>query len=1080
RVSISNGNGFFSFNAIPVGTYSVITSNPGFITYTKKDIDLHASDRVQVSGIVLKTGGVSQTVEVSAEAEALVPTDTGEKSQTITSKQVENLAIVGRNAVELLKILPGVVNTGYTGEVTAFNQGVGSYNINGTRNDTLAIVNDGADTIDPGCNCGSSVTANVDMIAEVTVKTANFSSENNKGPVVIESVDKSGGNKFHGEGYYYLRDHSMNANDWQSNAAGTPRPKSRFQYPGFNIGGPVLIPGTGFNKNRDKLFFFAGVEYQRQGVDLGLKRAVVPTAAMRAGDFTNSSYIKSLNGGDVNGLPCQATPLPSYCSGQGTIATSSFDPGGIVLNNLYPLPNADPATHNGYNYLSQLVNPQNRKQMLFRVDYNISQNTKLYSRFNHETESEPYPYGEWWNPSDVPYPSNTLGSNHSNSLSTSLTSVFNPTLTNEVVVAATRLVLPNSFTDPNKVSRKALGYPYRGIYTPGEDIVPNVTDWGSGVANIISPGGFIPVLFANKWVNSITDNLSKVSGTHLLKFGLYLQHDTNDQPTSNRDQGDVVPTTWGGNSTGNAYADLLIGHIGQFGQSSSNITGLIAGNEFDGYAQDSWKVMPRLTLDYGARFFHMGWFYDKLGRIGIFDPSRYSASAPISAYSGLYTHITDPKVPRSGFKTPSIRVAPHFGFAYDLSGKGDTVIRGGFGTYFYRDQGNVFFGAISNPPYALSSGQCCGFTLASLDSITPGAAKTSLNVLDPHDNRIPLTYSYSLTLSKRLPYGTVMEASYVGNSSHNQIYPSGYNINQVPEGSELGMVNPGTAQDDALRPYTSYQGINENFHGLTQHYDSFQLTASRQTGKLNYSAAYTFSKVLGVGGGFYGASNLDSFNTRGRSYGPLSYDRTHALTVAYNYQAPDLGTKLGGNPLLVGVLNGWQLSGISQFQSGGPLQANGLNFNQTGGTGSDNITNRTIAGTPDTTLQPFLACDPTAGLTKNEYFNVSCFVAPSPGKNGLYQFRYIHGPAYMNHDISAFKNFALGKDENRKIQIRVETFNTFNHPLNTFNNTQQLNVRFKNYAQPAVSGQNATNPPVGFTNNKFGHRIVQLGVKFFF
>jgi len=324
-----------------------------------------------------------------------------------------------------------------------------------------------------------------------------------------------------------------------------------------------------------------------------------------------------------------------------------------------------------------------------------------------------------------------------------------------------------------------------------------------------------------------------------------------------------------------------------------------------------------------------------------------------------------------------------------------------------------------------------------------------------------------------------MEASYVGNSSHNQIYPSGYNINQVPEGSELPFAKKDSALDSTLRPFKNYQSINENFHGLTQHYDSFQLTASRQTGKLNYSVAYTFSKVLGVGGGFYGANNLDSFNTRGRSYGPLSYDRTHALTLAYNYQAPDLGTKLGGNPLLDGVLNGWQLSGISQFQSGGPLQANGINFGGIGG--GDDMTSRAIAGTPDTTSQPFLACDPTAGLTKNEYFNVSCFVAPSPGKNGLYQFKYIHGPAYMNHDISAFKNFALGKDENRKIQVRLETFNTFNHPLNTFNNTQQLNIRFPSYGQPAqLPGPNSTNPPVGFTNNKFGHRIVQLGVKFFF
>ena len=1098
RVTKSNGQGFFSFTAVPPATYTVTVGMKGFNEYVQKNLVVHAADELNVKNISLKPGASSTTVEVDAAAADAIPIDTGAKGVTIESKQIQNLAIIGRNAVELLKIIPGVVNSGFDGETTAFNGGVGSYNINGTRGDSLALMNDGADVVDPGCNCGAAVTPNVDMLSEVKVQTSNFSSDTNKGPVVIQTIDKSGGAQFHGEAYYSLRDYHLNATDWQNNSTGVAKPQSRYQYPGFNIGGPVLIPGTSFNKDRNKLFFFGAFEWMRQGVDLGLKRAQVPTQAMRQGDFTNSTYINSLSGYDVNGLPCQPDQngnVPSYCSSAGMISPQAIDPGGSALMNAYPLPNADPAKTGGFNYLSDIVNPQNRDQQLVRIDYNISNNTKLYSRYNRENETEPYPYGLWWNPSDVPYPSNVIGANTSRSLSTSLTNVFSPTLTNELVVAITRLDLPNTLSDPKKVSRTALNYPYRGLYQPGEDMIPSVTDWGGGVATMLNPGGFAPTLFADKWINSIADNVSKVAGTHLFKFGVYFEHLTNDQPTNNYDTGLMVPTTWSGVSTGNAYADLLTGRVGDFQQSTPNLTGNMAENEFDFYGQDSWKATSRLTLNYGVRAYHLAWMYEKHGRIGVFVPSAYDPNSVqngvVSKYTGIETHATNSAVPMSGFKQPGFRVAPTVGFAWDVTGNASTVLRGGFGTYFYRDQGNVFFGAIGNPPQEMNTDISGGNMLSSFDQMTPSGQVVSLDVLDPNDTRVPVTYSWSLTLSKKVPWSTVVEASYVGNSSHNQENTS--NLNLVPQGAELNMFNPGTSTDQSFRLYKAYQSISLGTHFLTQNYNSLQITASRQTGRVNYSLAYTFSKTLGTGGQFSaGSSVVDPFNTRGRSYGLLPYDRTHILSVAYNVLLPDFGTRyMGNHAVLNGVFNGWQFSGISQFQSGAP-QFFGSNMLMDAVIDGDTTTaipnadgtkqelsfdSRHIVGTPDSSAHPFTVCNPVANLAPQQIFNASCFQAPSIGNNGYYQLPYyIRGPWYNNNDLSAFKNFALGKNENRKLQVRFEAFNFMNHPLWGFlGNDPGMHLKYDNYGGKPLNDQTA-----GYMTNKFGHRTVQIAVKFFF
>jgi hypothetical protein len=798
----------------------------------------------------------------------------------------------------------------------------------------------------------------------------------------------------------------------------------------------------------------------------------VPTQAMRQGDFSELAASDYFNMWEIMDPPCAPQgddPLPGHCSSAFRLNPASIDAGGQILSNLLPLPNRDPRQFNGFNFVSSFVRPTNRRMQLVRLDYNISESTMLYTRFNNERENSPHPYTFWWNENfQVPYPSRILQKDTSVSSSTSLVNVLSPTTTNEIVFAVSYLNLPNEYEDFSKVSASALGYPYSGIYDNEGVTVPGITNWSNGIPTMLQPGGFDPSLFAKKWIVSASENFSKVVGTHSLKFGVFFQLTTNDQPTSGFDQGLAVPTRWGGNTSENAFADLMLGWMGTFEQRTKNIVGEMRQKELTFFAQDNWKVTPRLTLEVGARFYHYGFMYDKNGFIATFDPTRYDPNAPVSAYSGILAPHLGDDVPRSGFKTPALRVGPRFGFAYDLFGTGRSVIRGGFGTFYYRDQGNVYFGAIGNPPLVLSTsiGFAAG-SLADIDQIDgfSNPQPPNLNVLDSNDTNIPLTHSWSLTWSQRMPSDILLETSYVGNTSRNQISPDGYNINVVPEGAMFGF--PLGTDENAYRPFRNYGNINFRSHFLTQHYHSLQMLASRQTGRFNYQGSYTFGKVLGVGGGFFGGTPVDNFDMRRRSYGPLNYDRTHTLAVAYNFMVPDPVE----NRFLGIFANGWQFSGITQFQSGGPF---GLGVSGTMANG-ESISAITVAGTPNTPARPFLTCDPRKGLQDGQYVNPSCFTAPSPGNNGHYQIPYIKRPGFQNHDLSVFKNFQVGSNEDHKLQFRASAFNFLNHPIPIIIGGNETTLNFANGEVTQFTLEDLGQP-----QTKRGRRLFQLALRFEF
>lgn len=1138
RVTVTNADGYYSFSAVSVGnfTYKLTVDAKGFASYVAPGLAILGGQQRNVN-VTLTVGKATQTVEVRGAASAIVPVDSGEKSVTLTTKELQNFVQIGSNAAEYLKIMPGfAIQNGtsnkqnYDGSVIGINANgdAGSqsplnnaYSYNGLPGNSLDIMADGAHVSDPGCDCDTPVNPNSDMIAEMKVDTSNFSAETQKGPIVVTSVTKAGTSQFHGSGFFYARNYTLNANDALNNAEGAPKPQNKYYYPGFTIGGPVLIPGTDFNKSRNKLFFFTGYEYFYQTLDTGLLRATVPTSSMLNGDFSTSS-LEAIGDANNGYITASGAPVGTACPGGGpytpclnaaTLAkypggnlSSAIDPNMLALMKLYPGPNANPNNTGGYNYVQSEVFNQNNIQWDSRVDYNISDYTKLFVRYNLQRETQQFPVGLWWrNGSQVPYPTPVLGKNRSDSISTSLTHVFSPTLTNEFVFGYTYIGFPNVFEDPSKVDRSTVGYNVQGLFKNGVKQIPSFGSFGGETALIFNPGGFEAGgpsrgLYADKWMPSISDTVAKVISTHTIKAGFYWEWIRNAQPANNNTNGELQFVSSGNiYTTGDSYADEIAGISSSYNESSFNRLNDIAYNTYEGFAQDSWKISKRLTLNYGLRFSHFQPWGDRLGDgYSIFNPSQYTGQACTVAptFCGFEWHKRDPNVPPGGFPTRALFYQPRLGFAYDLQGNGKTVLRGGWGRYYWHagqftsgldasagvesiNLGSTvpLPGGATQPLLVDPSPVYVG--AAGINNINFTAVASSPSAVDSTDDKQPYVDQYNFTASRQLPWQSLLEVAYVGNRSRD-IPSSGnggtagfntMNINLVPIGAMLssknGGVDPNSLVADQFRPLLGYSDLYLAASNAYANYNALQVTWVRTSGHYTINLNYTYGKAMGIAG-FYNQYNLAD------NYGVLSSNRTQIFHAAYSVQ---LG-RHSGQKLLGGVVNGWQFSGITSIESGPNLtgyqgQNFGMNLNNAKIPGTAfNISNVSLLGTPDVQLNPILTCNPRNGLGPHQYINPSCFAMPTQiGQNGPTMPPPIYGPSFFNSDLALFKTFRM--TESKSLQFRVDGYNFMNHPLWSFNGGN-LGLSFN----PATGKVN--DPLFGTTTTKQGHRIVEFAVKFYF
>lgn len=1119
RSTTSTEDGLYVFAQVDPGVYTLKGEASSFKGYVQTGLRVSPAD-TRGQDVTLEVGGATEVVTVTTQEEVI--TETGEKAHTITASQIQNLSLIGRSSLELLRILPGVVAPDATDlQTTSFNGGGNAnanYSVNGLRGVNNNVSIDGSRVIDIGSNNGTIVTANNDFVEEVKVQVSNYAAEHGNSAVQISAVTKNGGKDFDGSVYTYWRPWQVAANDRSRTIAGgdlLERPRNRYVYPGGTIGGPVLIPGTDFNKNRDKLFFFLGIEAQRQRTSTDTRYAVVPTLKQRMGDF--SEFFRADNP-DFRFLGQPAPRIPGGFDNAGQIAPNGnlrpyIDATGQALLNLYPEPNG--LYFDGlFNYATAAPSETNRWDWKMRFDYKFTENTSMFVRWARETEETEYPYGIWWQASRYELPSPVLGSNLGRSLTVSLTSVISPTAVNEIVFSGSKLKLDNDYRDPGKVSRDALGlnsfsYPF-GPQSPYAPLF--IASWGQGLGELWSPGA-LP-LFAYNDSFAITDNFSMVKGAHSMKFGGLIEQANKKQNFQNAAEGQVILSNWGAGSTGNDFADLLVARPTQLGQDTGAPVGNFRLYNYEGYAQDSWKVRSNFTLEYGMRVSYFPNNFERNGLGAVFDPNAYVRGA--GQYIG-----GDPQrpngillasrgeIPRGVVDDPPIKFAPRFGFAWDIFENANTVIRGGAGVFYNRVQGNYQYDVLRLPPNAFSLAVngygIPGLTYSTFGDINPFNVVSGFSPVsqDPAGNDVPRIVTSSLSVAQRLPFESVLEVSYVGTQGRH--LPQRASINPVPEDALRGRVS-GVNLDDPIiraaldtsvvnqfRPYSDFSDVIYTQFTGTSSYHSLQTTLSRrQSPDLQYFLTYTFSKALGTQAINETGANIDPIDTRGRAYGILAYDRTHIFNATYIWQVPDLARGPLDNKFGRGALDDWQISGITSITSGVPLFINIVGDYQSDGT------RRAYFGTPSSTLGLYYVRDPRTGNTDvgERLLDASALALPGLGDTGAYQPPYyMRSPTRYNTDITIFKFFPIGERQN--IEFRTGFFNIFNQAfsnpnLGDINLTLQTECRRRLSGIPNGAGGTVDicDPTGGYRIvnadqfgrivNKHGHRIIEFAFKYNF
>jgi hypothetical protein len=1130
RQTITNEAGIYLFSALPAATYTVTVELPGFKIYKKTDVKLFVNDRLGLPPVVLELGSQAESVTVEAEAVTL-ETVSGERSGIVTGRQMVDIALNGRNFASLLKLVPGVPP-----DTAPAGLGVNA-NINGQRENQNNFTVDGQTVTDSGVNQQFAYRINVDAIAEFKVSTNSQGAEfgRNSG-AQIQVATKSGTQDFHGGGYWFKRHEGWNANSFTNNRQGIPRQVYRFLTAGYFLGGPVYIPDR-FNSDKSKLFFFFSHEWGRQKMPPVPVRAVVPTLAERQGDFSNTR--------DQAGIPVTikdpSTGLPFLGN---KIPPERFSPFGQSALNWLPLPNT--FGNPNYNYETQVASELPSFDQVYRVDYNISNNWRAFVRVLRDKRTENNPYGRLDSANDLAL-SPLYAPTYGWSVSGNLVTILSPTLTNELQVGYTKNGIPGDAPPSGSPYYRSVSKVNVPLLYPTADpsgLVPNFAFDFLTSRNSTQLTRFtgLPYTNANP-ITNVTDNISKVRSSHTIKAGFFIEQGVKHESPFRPYNADIYFTRDAANpgDAGWGFANALLGNFQRYQQFSKRVVLDAPYWNIEWYGQDTWKVTPKLTLNYGLRVNLVPPLYEKHDLFTNFDPAAYDPAKKVYLYQpvlvgdqrmarnpvtgeigpavvigAIVPGIGDPAdgivhagkngVPRGLLDSRGPQWGPRFGLAYGLDDK--TVIRVGGGAFYERiSTASVGYTTnfLTNPPDI----QLSQIFYGNLSSIgTSGGSLFPLQVARiSKDGHVPTVYNFSLGVQRQLPSQILLDVSYVGTQSRHLV--EGVPFNAVPFGSAWQPEN----QDPALgkpvttdgtttlpanlyRPYPGYAGglvtvgqstIGTYAFGSSANYNALQVSANRRTGRnLQFGAAYTWSKALGNAERSCGiAACGHPINTRAVNYGPLFLDRTQGLTFNYIYDIPSLARPISflDNPVGRQVFGGWQLSGVSSFTVGAPLNPT---YTLTA-IGAAEL-NRRITGSEDFAPRVVLTCNPNKSRgdrTISAFIDTSCF-APAPkgsigNDSGL---NSVRGPGLNNWDMSLFKKFNYSENPNHYIQLRLEAYNVFNHTnwvtLNTAAQFDPVTGRLLNAAGPTNRDGFGALTAVRAAGQPGSARIIQLAAKIYF
>lgn len=1073
--TVSNASGYYIFPQLFVGTYTISVEAAGFKKFIQKGIKIDSQSKVSADAS-LTVGALTEQIVVSADT-AQVKTDSADVGTTIETKQIQNLTLNGRNPIYLAALTPGVVGGQGIGTFDPDSVSNGSFNINGGRPDEYVVMIDGAVATRTRSSGSMLGAMDVDAVQEVQVLTADYSAEYGRASAgQIRFVTKSGSRDFHGDLVENFRNSALDANSWTRNHSPIASISSgaapyRFNQYGYDVGGPVFVPKH-FNADRNKLFFFFAQEWIKRRYQT-TNTGTVPSLAMRMGDFSEllnpaNAFFKKVR--TIND-PATGKPFPNN-----VIPPSRLSPNGIALLNVFPQP-VPGFLQGSANWIGSKSTHSDLRKDTFKVDYVINEKEHLSVRGNYTPWHFNSPFEDTFGRMEEVWSRpNRVGA-------VSLISTFSPTLVNEFNFSANSDgkgdIQFGSYCTSCLRSTYGLNYPY---LFPGTKIAPqkvpsiriqSLTTLDAGPY----PGSWAGFVYG--WTNTTT----KIIGSHTIKWGFYLEHagqndfiqGTTAGPGQTVNQnGDFTFNDTGGNplTTGLGIANAALGNFDTYSEFGAKAFTPYVSTSLDLFAQDSWKVTPKLNLSYGVRWSIWPAWRSQWGNISEFLPQYYVASqAPVidpkggfvvsgNQYDGIVLPGTG--VPSAeGNRVPALHdpqfkslyhglpdglspthwnvVQPRLGLAYAFSTR--MALRAGIGSFANRTAINRDTALGGNAPFQIQEAVVNG-VVDQPGGATQRAFPFTQTFQDPVF-KIPTAWEWNTTFQREIIRGMTVEVAYVGRRGlHNQ---RKRNVNQLLPGTL--QANPGI-NVNALRPYQGFGVVDISENSGQSRYNGLQVSIQKRfSAGLQFGIAYTYSSSKDD------ASSLtdvlpNAYNGQGY-YGPSDFDRTHVLVANYIYELPFFKT---GRRFVTTTLGGWELSGINQYQSGVPLSVR---------------TSADIAGVGTGSGNQFynLVGDPSASVSSfgnyATWFNPAAFAIPTAGTLGNEPRNLLRGPAYWTWDMSLRKNFRVW--EATSFQLRFEMFDILNHP---------------NWSNPVTDPTNGSFGRVtGKTNDS---RQLQIAAKFIF
>lgn len=998
RTVLTDSNGFFAATNLAVGNYTVDVDQQGFKRLQRSGLQLVADGKITVD-FRLQVGDVTQSVDVVAAQVENLNTVSGEVSRTIDSKQLENLTMNGRNYVQLMTLVPGAIVTNPDQFSVTTSLASNTQNINGNRSDANNLTVDGAYNSVAGSN--SSLVNNVspDFIEEVKLQTSNFSAEYGRfsGPA-FNVVTKNGTNQFHGGAVEFFRNDALDARNFFA----AKKTELRFNNFGYFVGGPI---------KKDKLFFFFGEEWKRLRQQATPTRQTVPTTAMLSGDFSGQAQLF---------FPGTKTPIP------GNNISSLITADGKAIANVYSLMSQQASlftnTPTSNNVTLAPSNPLNFREELLRLDYRVNDKQSLYGRWIQDANVLIDPFGTF-SSSNLPT-TPTTRSRPGESFLLAETWLPAPNMVNEARASASWV---SQHIPPygNTWQRSTYGFQFQQLYPGGSfpDGIPQVS-----ITSYATFQGPNFALMSPTTDINFSDTFSWIKSGHIVKAGFVLIRDRVDQNGRPSYLGNITFNASGNpNTTGNALADALIGNFRTYTEASADPVGFFRFWEPEAFVQDNWKVSRKLSLEFGVRWQYLQPMYTQANNMVNFVPALFNRAQAVSLttaglivpnsgnpYNGLIRagsgipsseqgrvpgstgplYSTIPAGAPRGLYSSASEFAPRFGFAYSITDK--MIVRGGFGMFYNRPEGNVTFSQVNIPPIL----QISEFDNANLNNITAGSPATQspiggISAIAPNLKNAYVE-QFSLGVQRELPWNLFLETSYVGSLGRHLLREP--NIN-YPDLAQVA-ANPSYSTNYFV-PYPGYTSVQQYLSDSTSNYHSLQVYLSKRAGNITFTAAYTWSKALGDASGE--GDNSENYTNRHFNYGPLSYDRRHAFSGSFVWAMPLLRDQ---KAIVRQIAGGWQTSGVIRLQSGPYLTVNG---NTPTGTRRADYLGGAVY--PDS-------------QNINNWVNKSAFAASPTGRWGNAGINTVLGPGLQSYDISLAKNFPL--TERVTMRFQGDFFNLFN------------------------------------------------------